>query len=336
MKKLTFDAHSYYEILIRPHFADVIPDGPYSGTLNEFTVMDNVSSTQKIVDILGSRNILKRRDASCNLIFSPVAKAKIRSVSTDKIYGATKNCENEFYQGCLTDFQNNDPIFRDNIVDFFLKAIKADLDSNTYFGDITRADDPNGYWNWNTFDGIFKKYAGYIADSTIPSSQIVTIGAGTFSGTDAFNLLSSMFAKQDLMLKSMSPEAKAFYVSNDVYYAYLAYLQNTGGGFNIGYYLNGIPKLSFNGIPVLLEPTWEPALTSLNSGTIARAAILTIRGNFVFATDKNYGEETDKGNKALLVWYSYDELTWKYVNFMKAGTGIAYPEHTVFAMTSIS
>ena len=73
----------------------------------------------------------------------------------------------------------------------------------------------------------------------------------------------------------------------------------------------------------------------MNGNKNAHACILTIRGNFVFATDKTYGEATPEGVKALMVWYSYDELTWKYANFMRAGTGIAYPEHMVFAMTNI-
>lgn len=334
-KRLMVSALAFFELLVQPQFADLIPGGPYNGTLNEFTVMDDVSSKRKIVDILGKRNILKRRDASCNIQFTPVGQGKIREIETDPIYGATQECDNEFYQGCLEDFRNTDPKFTDYIMAFFLNAMKVDIDSNAYFGDITRADDPTGLWNWNTFDGIFKKYAQYIASGVLPASQTMNIPSGTLSASAAFSLLQSMFDKQDVLLKSLPPTMKAFYVSGDVFYGYHQYLQNIGGAYNIALWQNGIPQLSFNGIPLLLEPTWSPILAALNSGTSAHAAILTIRGNFIFATDKTYGERTDQGVKSLLVWYSYDSLSWKYAMFMRAGTNIALPQHTVLAMTPI-
>ena len=126
---------------------------------------------------------------------------------------------------------------------------------------------------------------------------------------------------------------KAFYVSQSILDAYEQYLILTGGAYNIQYYLNGIPNLRFKRIQLLPEPTWDPIMAALNGGTSAHAVVLTIRGNFVFATDKSYGEATPEGVKALMVWYSYDELTWKYANFMRAGTGIAFPEHTVIGLT---
>jgi hypothetical protein len=335
-KRLMVSALAFFELLVAPQFADLIPGGPYNGTLNEFSVMDDVSSRRKIIDVLGNRNILKRRDASCNIEFTPVGRASVREIDTDPIYGATTQCDNEFYQGCLEDFRNDDPAFRDYIMKFFLDAIKVDLDSNAYFGDITRADDPSGIWNWNTFDGIFKKYAQYIAAGVLPASQTLTIPAGPLAPLAAFNLLTAMFAKQDPLLKSLPPTMKAFYVSSAVIDGYMAYLQQIGGAYNIALYQNGIPQLSFNGIPLLPEPTWSPVLQALNGGTEAHAAILTIRGNFIFATDKKYGENTDQGVKSLLVWYSWDQLRWKYAMFMRAGTGIALPQHTVFALTTIA
>lgn len=300
--------------------------------------MDDVSSKRTVVDILGKRNILKRRDASCNIQFTPVGRGKLRKIETDPIYGATLQCDNEFYQGCLADFRNSDPKFTDFILDFFLQAIKVDLDSNAYFGDIDRADDASGIWNWNTFDGIFKKVGEFIADGSIPSAQTFNIASGSLAGDPAaaYNVIKTAFLKQDILLNSLPPTMKAFYVDQDIFQGYHDYLMQTGGAFNIGYYLNGIPKLSYMGIPILVEPTWNPVMTVLNGGAAAYACILTIRGNFIFATDKEYGERTDKGVKSLMVWYSWDDMVWKYAMFMKAGTSIALPEHMVVGMTSIA
>lgn len=333
-KTLTVSPAAYYELLVKPHFADLIPDGPYKGTLGEFTVMDDVSSKRKIVDILGTRNILKRRDASCNIVFSPVGKASIRQIETDPIYSATMQCDNEFYQGCLEDFRNSNPKFTDFIMDFFLKANKADIDSNAYFGDIDRPNDSAGIWNWNTFDGVFKKYAENISNGVIPTSQTTAFNSGTITPQDAYNYLNWAWANQDIFLKHLPDNMKAFYVSQSILDAYEEYLILTGGANNINYYLNGVPNLKFKRIDVLPEPTWDPIMSALNGGKQAHACILTIRGNFVFATDKTYGERTDEGVKALMVWYDKNSLSWKYANFMRAGTGIAFPEHSVIGLTN--
>ncbi|WP_313215014.1 hypothetical protein [Soonwooa sp.] len=334
-ERFTVGPKSYYEVLVKPHFADFIPDGPYNGTLGEFSVMDDVSSKRTIVDILGARNILKRRDASCNIVFSPVGKASIRKIETDPIYAATKHCENEFYQGCLEDFRNKDPKFRDYILDFFLKAIKVDIDSNAYFGDIDRANDSNGVWNWNTFDGIFKHYADYISKGLIPANQTSAFNDGAITPQDAYNYLKWAWGNQDIFLKHLPDNMKAFYVSQSIYDAYEDYLIATGTtGGNTTVLQTGFKTLSFKRIPVLPEPTWNPIMNALNGGTEAHAVVLTIRGNFVFATDKTYGEATPEGVKSLMVWYNQDEFTWKYANFMKAGTGIAYPEHSVIGLTN--
>ncbi|WP_123868061.1 hypothetical protein [Chryseobacterium lactis] len=327
---------SYYEMLVKPHFADLLPDGSFNGTLNEFTVMDDVSSKRKIVEIMGNQNILKRRDASCNIIFSPVGKASIRQIETDEIYGATKHCENEFYKGCLEDFRNKDPKFRDYIMDFFLKAIKVDITSNAYFGDIDRANDGNGIWSWNVFDGIFKHYAKFISDGTIKPNQTTAFNSGDLTPTDGKEYLHWAYKNQDIFLKHLPDNMKAFYVSQSIFDAYEEFLTLTGGSNNIMLYQNGFKKLKYKNIDVLVETTWDPIMFALNNGVAAHACVLTIRGNFVFATDNSYGEATPAGVKALLVWYSTDELTWKYANFMRAGTGIAYPEHSVIGMTNIA
>lgn len=334
-KRLTVEPRAFFELLVQPHFADLIPDGPYSGTLNEFTVMNDVTSERTIIDILGARNILKRRDATCNLVFTPVGRGATRKIMVDPIYSATKHCDNEFYAGCLEDFRDDNPNFRDFIMDFFLKAIKVDLDSNTYFGDVTRADDATGIWSWNVFDGIFKRIRQYIQAGTIPAAQTIAIPAGAMTASAAFGFIQSLYKRQDVLLDSLPASMKAFYVSKAVFEGYREYLQSTGQAFNIGLWSNGIPQLFYNQIPVLLEPTWHPILQALNSGTEAHAAILTIRGNFVFGTDNSYGELTDQGVKSLMVWYSYDELSWKYAMFMKAGTQVALPQHMVIAQTAI-
>lgn len=335
-ERFTVGPTGYFDFLIKPTFADIYGEGPGSGTLGTWSLMDGVSSKRKITELKGRQNILKRRDASCNIEFTNVAKASIRSIETDEIYAGTKVCDNEFYQGCLKDFRNKDPKFRSFIMKFFLDAIQTDVRSNAYFGDITRLNDPDADWSWNVFDGIFKHYAKYINDGTIKANQTTAFDSGAITPAEAKEYLDWAHKNQDDYLDFRPDEAKLFYVSKGIFVGYEDYLIATGQAYNISLLQNGIKVLKYKNIDVLLETTWSPILKALNGGVEANACILTLKGNFTFATDTNYGEDTDEGVKPLLVWYSKDELTWKYANFLKAGTGIAYPEHSVIGMTNIA
>lgn len=335
MQRLSINSQAFYEVMVKPHFADITEgNGDYPGTLGEFTVMDDVSSKRKIIDILGGGNILKRRDASCEITFTPVADMKTRTVEVDKIYGATINCEEEFYQGCLEDFEQESQKFRDYVLTWFRKLIKKDLHSNAYFGNIDRPTDPNGVWSWNVFDGVFKWIGRYITDLTIPSGQTNTIAAGAITANDALNYLKWAYAKQSVLMRSLPNNMKAFYVNQAFADAYEDFLIATGNG-PAQQYMNGFPIMYYKGIQVMVEPTWGPVMNSLNGGTDAHCCILTIRGNFTFATDKTYGTGPAR-NEAFRVWYSDDDMQWKYYATMKAGTQIALPGHTVIAATVLS
>ena len=97
--------------------------------------------------------------------------------------------------------------------------------------------------------------------------------------------------------------------------------------------MTGIKTLSYKGVAILPEPLWTPVIKEIKAGTIGYAAVLTIRGNFIFATDDSYGEGED-GNTALEVWYDTEMMTWKYRMFLKVGTQIALPEYIVYALSA--
>lgn len=328
-------SQQYYELLVLPQFADLVPPGvPYS--MNEFTIMDNVPSSRPIVDIKGVQNIMQRRDASCDINYKKVLGATIRKISTEEIYGATQFCRNEFYQGCLKDWRNNDPVFANKILPFFLKAINADIASNAWFGDVERVAPVTNVWSTDIFDGVFKWIKRYIAANVIPASQTITIADGTdYTATpaSAYNLLKSMYEKQSLLMYALPDSQKVFTVSKEIARGYEDYLISIGIQAT-GYTLvtNGINRLAYKGIPVIEKELWTPIITELK-GSPGYAAMLTIKGNFVFATDSNYGEGPD-GKTAMEVWYETKDMTWYYRFFMKAGTQVALPEHTIVALSA--
>lgn len=331
----TISSGDFYLAIVHPQFADMVPDGVPSN-LNDFTLMDSTKAKVPIIDIKGVQNIMQRRDASCDINYKKVVGATIRSISQDEFYSATQFCRNEFYQGCLKDWRANDPLFAEKILPFFLKAVNADLSSNAYFGDVDRTVLTTATYSTNIFDGVFKWMKRYIANNVIPSSQTIAIADGTDYTTtpaSAYNLLKSMYEKQNVFMKSMPASKKIFKVSQEIadgledYYISIG-LQATG------YTLvqNGISYLKYKGILLEVQDTWTPIITELK-GSAGYAAVLTIKGNFVFLTDSTYGEGED-GHTALEIWYEKKEMTFYYRWFMRAGTQISLPEHMVVALSS--
>jgi hypothetical protein len=336
---VTIDSLAFHEAIIKPAFADILPQGfPYQGTLNEFTLMPNVPTKRPIIDIKRAQNIMQRRDASCDIIYKKVFGATTRMISVEEIYGATQFCRNEFYQGALKDWRAQDPLFGNKILPYFQQAVNTDIASNSYFGDVDRVALPTNNWSHNIFDGVFKWIKKYITAGVIPAGQTLAIADGTdyygVSGpADAYALLKSMYEKQPILMKSYADADKAFYVSKEIADAYEDYLiaTSTTNG-NVVLLTTGIKVLKFKGIDVLVEPIWSPVIAEIK-GSAGFAAVLTLRGNFVFATDENYGEGED-GKTALEVWYEKKDMQFYYRLFMKAGTQIALPEFVVVALSS--
>jgi hypothetical protein len=339
-RRFTIDSLSFFESIVYPSFADQAPSAlGFQGTLNEFTVMRNVVSSRPIIDIRRAQNIMQRRDASCDIVYKNLFGASTRKITVTEIYGAVKFCRNEFYQGCLKEFRAKDPLFGNKIVPYFRSAINIDLTTNAYFGDVDRADDPSAEFSTTLFDGIFKWLKLYTTAGIIPAGQTVAIANGTdFTTTPAaaYNIIKALYDKRPEMMKTYTNDQLAFYVSPEIASGYEDYLVATGSGNTqyINDIQNGRSIPAYKGIRILQEPLWTPVISEIK-GAAGYAAVLTIRGNFVFATDDSYGEDDGTGNEvAFIVWYDYEHFTWKYVMFMKAGTQIALPEYVVYALSA--
>lgn len=334
-----------FELIIYPSFEAILPEftGYYNGALSEFTVMDEVSlaNGQPLIDMFGNQNFLKRKDASCKTDWSKVARTRGRKIYTQELYGAVENCQDEFYTGALKDFRKYNAKFRNYIIDFFRKGMGVDLAVNSYFGDVDRPDDDNAEagrrWNWNKYDGVFKRIGNYIADGVIPAGQVMAaLPSGEINPADAYDIFKDAYDKQDPIMDGLPDLEKGFYVDKKLAKAYDRYLQSIGQSSEKGvsYIKNGVPDLMFEGIPIYVEPIWDPVLQKLNAGTQAHSLVLTVSKNWVFGTNKNYGGGPDM-NQGLRIWWSDDDEVWRQKMYLTGGTEILMPEYTVFGMTNI-
>lgn len=332
-KRITISGPQFFEEIIAPSFGDLVEGRDVrNGYFGEFMVMDDVPYERKIIDIRRLKNILKRRDASCATVFDPIARAGLRKVSVTELGGAVKFCRDEFYQGCLKDWRNGDPVFIDKILQYFKNAIATDLISLMYFGDVTLPEDADpDQFNVNEIDGVFTQYKKYVANGKIPGAQTFNVPNATMSAANSAVYLESLYSKMDPLMKVMMRDELMFQIDRDWADAYEAYLiaTNQVDSATANFVQDGIKVRAYKGIPIFVNPFFNPILAQ-TIGANAHFGVLTLRGNFVFATDKEYGTGPN-GDEALVVWYSWDEDTWKWKTALKAGTQIALPEHSVLA-----
>lgn len=347
MPEFILSPNQFEEGAIAPNFQELVPGtganaSDYSGTLPEFTYMNDVRNKKSIINFRRTQNLLQRRDASCDLIYKQVAGASTRQITVDELYAATKHCKHEFYKGCLKDWKGRDPLFGQKIIPFFRAAVGTDIVTNAYFGDIARPES-NGEYSTNKFDGIFKWFKKFLGANLIKAAQTVAAPVVDLrdNPTIAYQFIKALYDRQTVYMRNVANNLKAFYVSQAVADGYQDYLLATGNGdaTTFAMYANGVTIKSYKGIPIMVEPTWEPVAAELGYANF-NAAILTLRGNFVFGTDKDYGEDDGtslEGNNttAVMTWYEKKEMSWYYQMFLKAGTAIGLPEHSVLGLPTL-
>lgn len=329
---------AFHELIILPEFGDTIDTNNVpqpSPEEGDWMIMDGVVAKRPILELSGGQNVLKRRDATCKLIYSPIGRLSARYIYSEELYAATEDCQKEFYQGCFEDYeQGNFDMFMQNIMPMLERAVGVDLYTNKYFGDVTRTPDVNGIWSWNKFDGIFTHLARYYAEGDVPASQAFTLPSGELTAQQAFDALATAYARQTFVMKSIDTAEKAFYVDQELNDAYWDYLVLTGSCNQNSLFdrQRESPTLYFRGIEIKVK-RWDGILAALNGGEAAHICLLSVRGNFLFATDSNYGGGP-RMNEAVRIWYSMDDDVWRRQIHVRAGTEWAAPTFTVLGMTS--
>lgn len=334
----TVTPRALHELIVIPMFGDFVDAaGNITPSTEEgdWTLMTDVVYQRPILELNGGQNLLKRRDATCKLIYSPVGTLSNRYVRTEKLYGATEDCIEEFYQGCFEDYSvQNFEVFGAKVMGMMETGLATDVFTNKYFGDIRRPSEVTGTWSWNKFDGIFTHYAKYIADGTIAAAQTFTIPEGLLTPQQAHDALESAYNKQAGLLKIRGAFDKCFYVDQDLADAYEEWLK-LAGLVTMNDRMNGVSgTLTYRKIEIRVK-AWDGILMALNGGTEAHICLLTMKGNFLFATDNSYGGGPRR-NEAIRVWWSDDDNVWRRQFHLKAGTEIIAPQYSVLGMTTIA
>lgn len=208
-------------------------------------------------------------------------------------------------------------------------AAARDIYRIVFLGDTTLTNS-----DYTAFDGIFKKLkAGALAgDGTVQVSS--TISDASLAVGSIVATLDTYIDAQPYELKFAPDADKRFYVTDTVYSAYERYLSSTqfsGVGAQRDALVNGIPTLSYRGIPfVNLKVISKYIMQDFSTtsppsvGTDDNRIILTLPDNHYLATD------TMTDSAKVQMWYEPVEDT----NFTrlryKLGYNYAFGELNVF------
>lgn len=330
-----------YEVIVHPAFTSLVGpgEGVLDGVVGDFTVIDNCPNRRPIIDITPKFNIMQREDKSCELIYKRIGDTALRYVETTQMYGATQHCKHEFYQGALRDFRSNREVFEEKIVPFFLRATRTDLASNCWFGDVERTNTSSLQFSTTVFDGIWKWIATYTGN-LIPTAQIFTPAATDYRNPtnyiDAFNAIDAAWRAQSVLMRNYPAKYKVIYCDQATLDGFTMYMKTLGTSSDVLVeWLGSDMKFdSYQGTPIVAVPLWEPVLTDILGAGHHHAVLMTIRGNFMFATDKTYGEGPDGDGEALMIWYRKLNRSWYYQQFMLGGTQIFLPEFITAGMSA--
>ena len=330
-----------FEVIVHPAFTSLVGpgDGVLDGVLGDTVVMDNVPNRRPIIDITPQFNILQREDANCELIYKRVGTTALRYVETTQMYGATQHCKHEFYQGALKDFRSNREVFETKITPFFLAANRTDIASNFWFGDVSRINTSALTFSSTIYDGIWK-WIGLYTGNLIPAAQIFTPAATDYRNpahyVDAFNAIDAAWRSQGILMRAYSPQNKVIYCDQATLDGFTEYckLLGTTSDVIVNWLESDITFDSYHGTPIVVVPLWEPMLNDILGAGFHHAVLMTMRRNFIFATDKSYGndEEGDGGGDGLVVWYRKINRSWYQQQFLLGGTQIRVPEFITAGM----
>jgi hypothetical protein len=203
-----------------------------------------------------------------------------------------------------------------------------DLYRIIFLGDVTLSNA-----DYTAFDGIYKRIkSGFLASDG-------TVFAGTVTSTDlqVGNIVATMDRVWDVQpgaLKFVPDTEKVFFVEDTVYRAWEKYLSSTqfsGVGAQRDVLVNGIPTLSFRGVPLVNTKVigqylaQDFATGSPATLTTANRILLTVPSNHYIVTDM----ATD--TSSAVMWYEpLQDTNYARLRY-KAGYNYALGNLNVFA-----
>jgi len=212
------------------------------------------------------------------------------------------------------DFDNIDgTVVKNILLDLIGQGVKADFNRQLWLSDVAEADA-----HYGIYDGIFQ------AAAEASATALTREYAGLSTQDDDVALVAGNGLK---IMQGLYDSASAelleagnhvFFVSGDIADDYMASTLESSNFAAAGYgaLVNGVPQLTYRGIPIIVRRDWDVAIASdaseINGCTSANEthrALLTTKDAFVVGTDFD--------ENSVEQWYSMDKKAYRFrVSYM--------------------
>jgi len=207
------------------------------------------------------------------------------------------------------EFDNVDgSVVKNILLDLIGQGVKADFNRQLWLSDVAEADA-----HYGIYDGIFQ------AAAEAGATGLTREYAGLTTQADDVILVAGNGLKiMQGLYDSASPELleagnHVFFVSGDIADDYMASTLESSNFAAAGYgaMVNGVPQLTYRGIPIIVRRDWDVAIASdaseINGCTSANEthrALLTTQNAFVVGTDFD--------ENSVEQWYSMDNKAYRF------------------------
>tara|TARA_R100001460_G_scaffold36405_4_gene69885 strand:- start:12040 stop:12972 length:933 start_codon:yes stop_codon:yes gene_type:complete len=212
------------------------------------------------------------------------------------------------------DFDNIDgTVVKNILLDLIGQGVKADFNRQLWLSDVAEADA-----HYGIYDGIFQ------AAAEASATALTRTYAGLTTQADNAALVAGNGLKiMQGLYDSASPELleagnHVFFVSGDIADDYMASTLESSNFAAAGYgaLVNGVPQLTYRGIPIIVRRDWDVAIASdvaeINGASNAaetHRALLTTQDAFCVGTDFD--------ENSVEQWYSQDNKAYRFrVSYM--------------------
>ena len=212
------------------------------------------------------------------------------------------------------DFDNVDgSVVKTILLDLIGQGVKADFNRQLWLSDIAEADADYGI-----YDGIFQvaREAGATALTREYSGLTTQADDAALVAGNGVKILQGLYDSASAEL--LEAGNHVFFVSGDIADDYMASTLEASAYSAAGYgaLVNGVPNLTYRGIPLIVRRDWDTSIASdaseINGCTSANEthrALLTTQDAFVVGTDFD--------ENSVEQWYSMDNKAYRFrVSYM--------------------
>lgn len=208
----------------------------------------------------------------------------------------------------------------DNIEGTAVKNILLELISNSVKYDMNRqlwlSDSSSANADYGNYDGLFQAAAEASATQLTNGDLTVAQGEGALASGGGVGILKDLYDNASPEL--LEAGQHVYFVSGDIADDYMkATLENTSyAAAGYGTLVNGMPQLTFRGIPVIVRRDWDVHIAAdfaningTDAATETHRAMLTTQDAFVVGTDFDAN--------SIEQWYSNDNKAYRFrVSYM--------------------